>query len=62
MDVHGQRLIADVALHERAAVEVQIARRLGRTEAAVRRRAWRLRAARLVAADPLAESDVAGVQ
>ena len=34
---------------------LDIARRLGRTEAAVRRRAWRLRADRLVAADPLVD-------
>ena len=35
---------------------------IGRTEAAVRRRAWRLRAARLVGADPLVEPGGAGVQ
>ena len=41
---------------------LDIARRLSRTEAAVRRRAWRLRAARFVAADPLVEPGGAGVQ
>ena len=41
---------------------LEIARRLGRTEAAVRRRAWRLRAARLEAADLLVEPDGAGVR
>ena len=41
---------------------LDIARRLGRTEAAVRRRAWRLRAARLEAADPLVQPGGAGVQ
>ena len=40
---------------------LEIARRLGRTEAAVRRRAWRLRAARLEAADLLVEPAGAGV-
>ena len=39
-----------------------LVRRIGRTEAAVRRRAWRLRAARLVAADLRVEPDGAGVQ
>ena len=41
---------------------LELARRLGRTEAAVRRRAWRLRAARLKAADLRVEPDGAGVQ
>ena len=41
---------------------LDIARRLGRTEAAVRRRAWRLRTARLEAADLRVEPDGAGVQ
>ncbi len=36
---------------------LEIARRLGRTEAAVRRPAWRLRAARHEAADLLVESE-----
>ena len=40
---------------------LELARRLGRTEAAVRRRAWGLRVARLEAADLRVESDVAGV-
>ena len=35
---------------------------LGRTEAAVRRRAWGLRAARLGGGNRLVESDVASVQ
>ena len=41
---------------------LELARRLGRTEAAVRRRAWGLRSDRLEGADVPAESDVAGVQ
>ena len=41
---------------------LEIARRRGRTAAAVRPRAWRLRAARLKAADLLVEPDGAGVQ
>ena len=41
---------------------LELARRLGRTEAAVRRRAWGLRAARHEPADLLAESGAAGVQ
>ena len=41
---------------------LDIARRLGRTEAAVRRRAWGLRAARLEAADLRVEPGGAGVQ
>ena len=41
---------------------LEIARRLGRTEAAVRRRAWRLRADRLEAADLRVEPGAAGVQ
>jgi len=41
---------------------LEIARRLGRTEAAVGRRAWGLRAARLGGGNRLVESDVAGVQ
>ena len=41
---------------------LELARRLGRTEAAVRQRAWRLRAARLKAADLLVEPAGAGVQ
>ena len=41
---------------------LELARRLGRTEAAVRRRAWRLRTARLKAADLRVEPDGAGVQ
>ena len=40
---------------------LELARRLGRTEAAVRRRAWRLRAVRLETADLLVEPDGAGV-
>ena len=40
---------------------LEIARRLGRTEAAVRRRAWRLQTARLAAADLRVEPDGAGV-
>ena len=40
---------------------LEIARRLGRTEAAVRRRAWRLWTARLEAADLRVEPDGAGV-
>ena len=40
---------------------LELARRLGRTEAAVRQRAWRLRAARLKAADLLVEPAGAGV-
>ena len=39
-----------------------LARRLGRTEAAVRRRAWGLRADRHEAADLLAGPDGAGVR
>ena len=41
---------------------LELARRLGRTEAAVRQRAWRLRAARLKAADLLVEPAGVGVQ
>ncbi len=41
---------------------LELARRLGRTEAAVRRRAWGLRVARSGAADPLVEPGGAGVQ
>ncbi len=41
---------------------LELARRLGRTEAAVRRRAWGLRTARLEAADLRVEPDGAGVQ
>ena len=41
---------------------LDLARRLGRTEAAGRQRAWRLRAARLKAADLLVEPDGVGVQ
>ena len=41
---------------------LELARRLGRTEAAVRQRAWRLRADRLKAADLLVEPAGAGVQ
>ena len=41
---------------------LELARRLGRTEAAVRRRAWRLRTARLKAADLRVEPGGAGVQ
>ena len=40
---------------------LELARRLGRTEAAVRRRAWRLRTARLEAADLRVEPAGAGV-
>ena len=40
---------------------LELTRRLGRTEAAVRQRAWRLRAARLEAADLRVEPDGAGV-
>ena len=40
---------------------LELARRIGRTEAAVRRRAWGLRAARLRGGNRLVESDVAGV-
>ena len=40
---------------------LELARRIGRTEAAVRRRAWGLRAARLQGGNRLVESDVAGV-
>ena len=40
---------------------LELARRLGRTEAAVRRRAWRLRAVRLETADLRVEPDGAGV-
>ena len=41
---------------------LELARRIGRTEAAVRRRAWGLRAARHEPADLLAGPDGAGVQ
>lgn len=41
---------------------LELARRLGRTEAAVRRRAWGLRAARSGGADLLVEPAGAGVQ
>ena len=41
---------------------LELARRLGRTEAAVRQRAWRLRAARLKAADLQVEPAGVGVQ
>lgn len=41
---------------------LELARRLGRTEAAARRRAWGLRAARHEAADLPAGSGAAGVQ
>ena len=41
---------------------LELAGRLGRTEAAVRRRAWRLRTARLVAANRLVEPGGDGVQ
>ena len=41
---------------------LELARHLGRTEAAVRQRAWRLRAARLKAADLLVEPAGAGVR
>jgi len=41
---------------------LELARRLGRTEAAVRRRAWGLRVARLEGGNRLVESDVDGVQ
>ena len=41
---------------------LELARRLGRTEAAVRRRAWGLRVARSGGADLLVEPDVVGVQ
>ena len=41
---------------------LEIARRLGRTEAAVRRRAWGLRAARCGGGDGLVENDVASVR
>lgn len=41
---------------------LELAGRLSRTEAALRRRAWRLRADRLEGADLLVERDVAGVQ
>ena len=41
---------------------LELARRLGRTEAAVRRRAWGLRVARHGGADRPVESDVASVQ
>ena len=41
---------------------LELARRIGRTEAAVRRRAWGLRSARLGGGNRLVESDVAGVQ
>ena len=41
---------------------LELARRLGRTEAAVRRRAWGLRTARLKAADLPVEPAGAGVQ
>ena len=41
---------------------LELARRIGRTEAAVRWRAWRLRAARHEAADLLAGPDGTGVQ
>ncbi len=40
---------------------LELARRLGRTEAAVRRRAWHLRTARLKAADLRVEPDGTGV-
>ena len=40
---------------------LELARRLGRTEASVRRRAWRLRTARLKAADLRVEPDGGGV-
>ena len=42
--------------------DLELAGRLGRTEAAVRRRAWGLRAAQLVAADPLVDPGGAGVR
>ena len=41
---------------------LELARRLSRTKAAVRRRAWGLRAARLEAANLPVGSDLAGVQ
>ena len=41
---------------------LELARRLGRTEAAVRRRAWGLRATRHEAKDLPVGSDLAGVQ
>ena len=41
---------------------LELARRLGRTEAAVRRRAWSLRAARCGGADLRVEPGGAGVQ
>ena len=41
---------------------LELARRLGRTEAAGRQRVWRLRAARLEASDLLVEPDGASVQ
>ena len=41
---------------------LELARRIGRTKAAVRQRAWRLRAARLGGGNRLVESDVAGVE
>ena len=41
---------------------LELGRRLGRTEAAVRRPAWGLRADRLETAGPLVASDVAAVQ
>ncbi len=41
---------------------LELARRIGCTEAAVRWRAWGLRAARLGGGDGLVENDVAGVQ
>lgn len=41
---------------------LELARRIGRTKAAVRQRAWRLQAARLGGGNRLVESDVAGVE
>ena len=41
---------------------LELAQRLGRTEAAIRRRAWSLRVARDEAAERLVESDMAGIE
>ena len=41
---------------------LELARRIGRTEAAVRWRAWGLRADRLGGGDGLVDNDVAGFQ
>ena len=41
---------------------LELAQRLGRTKAAIRRRAWSLRVARHEATDRLVASDMAGIE